>query len=82
MIYIILLLLVLYIVDVYLHLKVYGKYTSKEIEDKQEIEIESEYQEYTCFICKKTFSSCIIYNKNRALCGEDCKRLYVNGGFK
>ena len=80
MIYIIVVIVFLYIIDIVLHLKVYGK-KREEPEELKEVENEVE-NEYTCFICQKKFLSCIIYNKNRALCGEDCKRLYLKGGFK
>jgi hypothetical protein len=78
MIYIIVLILVLYAIDITLHLKVYSKKKEVEHEEEQQQEI----NDYTCFICQKEFSSNIIYNKNRALCSEDCKRQYVKGGFK
>ncbi|MFA5230599.1 MAG: hypothetical protein WC422_04450 [Candidatus Paceibacterota bacterium] len=80
MIYIIVVIVFLYIIDIILHLKVYGK-KREEPEEVKEVENEVE-NEYTCFICQKKFLSCINYNKNRALCGEDCKRLYLKGGFK
>jgi hypothetical protein len=78
MIYIIVLILVLYVIDIFIHLKIYGKKKIEEPEEQQQQAL----IDYTCFICQKKFSSCNIYNNNRALCSEDCKRQYVKGGFK
>lgn len=75
------LILIFLAIDIYLNIKTLKKLNKSYIKPEAEIEDRQE-NDYICFICQKEFSSNIIYNKNRALCSEDCKRQYVKGGFK
>jgi hypothetical protein len=68
-------------IDIYLNIKTLKKLNKSYIKPEAEIEVKQE-NDYTCFICQKEFTSINSYNKNRALCSEDCKRKYINGGFR
>lgn len=76
------LILIFLAIDIYLNIKTLNKLNKYHIKPEAQIEIEDKQEyDYTCFICQKEFISINVYNKNRALCSEDCKRKYISGGF-
>ena len=69
-----LLIIILFIIDIILHIKVYSK--------KENLQQGQDMKEYTCFICQKKFMSTDYFRPNRAICSDECKNKFLKVGFK
>lgn len=69
-----LLIIILFIIDIILHIKVYSK--------KENLQQTQEMKEYTCFICQEKFMSADDFRPTRAICSDECKNEFLKVGFK